>query len=155
MSVRTITLVLAMLLVSVALRAADDPLIGTWKLNAAKSKYNPGPPPKSQITTYEQTGEDELKFTNHVVDAQGKQNTILITYIFDGKEHPSPEAAGEMFVSRRIDAYTSERLTKKGGTTITTMRRVVSKDGKTLTVSQKGINPRGLMIDNVQVYDKQ
>ena len=46
---RTYALVLAMLLVGLGLHAADDPLMGTWKLNLAKSKFQPGPPPKSIV----------------------------------------------------------------------------------------------------------
>ena len=30
---------------------SKDPFVGTWRLNVAKSKYSPGPPPKSQTTT--------------------------------------------------------------------------------------------------------
>ena len=33
--------------------AQGDPLLGTWVLNVAKSKYTPGPPPKEQTTTFE------------------------------------------------------------------------------------------------------
>jgi hypothetical protein len=29
---------------------AEDPNSGTWKMNPAKSKYNPGPAPKSSTT---------------------------------------------------------------------------------------------------------
>jgi hypothetical protein len=36
---------------------ASDPRIGTWKLNAAKSKYSPGPPPKSQTLKIEPSGQ--------------------------------------------------------------------------------------------------
>src|SRR3990172_4011578 len=53
MSIRTIPLFLALLCISVSLRAADDPVIGVWKLNVAKSKYSPGPTPKGATITYE------------------------------------------------------------------------------------------------------
>ena len=37
----------------VALAAdAADPIVGTWTLNVAKSKFNPGPAPTSQTRTY-------------------------------------------------------------------------------------------------------
>ncbi len=47
MKARTIALVLAMLVVSVSLGADDNPLIGKWKINLAKTKYNVGTPQKS------------------------------------------------------------------------------------------------------------
>ena len=33
-----------------------DPFVGTWTLNVAKSKYDPGPAPKGGTTTYEAAG---------------------------------------------------------------------------------------------------
>ena len=32
---------------------AADPIVGTWKLNVAKSKYSPGPAPKGGTTRIE------------------------------------------------------------------------------------------------------
>ena len=32
---------------------AADAAMGTWKLNVSKSKYSPGPPPKSGMVKYE------------------------------------------------------------------------------------------------------
>jgi len=29
-------------------QSESDPFLGVWQLNVAKSKYSPGPPPKSQ-----------------------------------------------------------------------------------------------------------
>ena len=29
-------------------QSGSDPFLGVWQLNVAKSKYSPGPPPKSQ-----------------------------------------------------------------------------------------------------------
>jgi hypothetical protein len=37
----------------------SDPLAGTWELNLGKSKFSPGPPPKSETRTYDVTGQQE------------------------------------------------------------------------------------------------
>ena len=50
MRIRFALLVLVVLTFCVGLGAADDPLVGTWKLNLAQSKYSPGPPPMSGTT---------------------------------------------------------------------------------------------------------
>src|SRR3990172_4011581 len=85
-----------------------------------------------------------VKATVRNVDPQGKENTNHLTYIFDGKEYPSPESqTGAMFVNKRIDANTTERFTMKARKLLVTIRRVVSKDGKMLTVTQKGTNENG------------
>ena len=75
MKAKITALVVAMLVVSAGLAADDNPLIGKWKINLAKTKYSAG--------------------------------------------------------------------------------TLVSKDGKTLTRTQKGVNPQGQPIDNVQVLDRQ
>ena len=52
----------------------SSPLIGTWKLNLAKSKFSPGPPPKSQTLTFEGAGQD-LKNTAETIDARDHRRT--------------------------------------------------------------------------------
>ena len=60
----TAKLVRVTMMVSAAVLAATlvanaqskDPFVGTWTLNVAKSKYSPGPVPKSITSTYEAAG---------------------------------------------------------------------------------------------------
>ena len=134
---------------------ASDPRIGTWKLNVAKSKYTPGPPPQSQMLKIEPSGQGE-KVTSEVVAADGASTTTVYTANFDGKDYPltgSPMA--DMVSLKRIDARTTERTDKKGGTVAQTIRRVVSADGKTMNVTVKGKNAQGQEVSNVVVFEKQ
>jgi hypothetical protein len=55
----------------------------------------------------------------------------------------------------RMDDYTSAATLKHAGREIGVARRVVSRDGKTMTISYKGVNTRGDLVDNVAVYDRQ
>ena len=64
-----------------AARAADDPLMGTWKLNVAKSKYDPGPPPTSLIRKHE-PAPNGIKVTSHATRADGKTFTNTIEGTF-------------------------------------------------------------------------
>jgi hypothetical protein len=132
-----------------------DPRIGTWKPNVAKSKYSPGPPPQSQTLKVEPSGQGE-KVTSEVVNADGTSTTTQYTANFDGKEYPltgSPIA--NMVSLKRIDARTTERTDKKGGTVAQTIRRVVSADGKTMNVTVKGKNAQGQEVSNAVVFEKQ
>ena len=152
-------LAMSLLVFSLAARAADDPVLGTWKFNAAKSKYNAGSPPKSQVTKYEAAG-DAVKLSTDIVDAQGKQIHVEYTAKFDGKQYPytttDPAApAGQTVSMKRIDANTTERTVHLKGKSLNTIRRVISKDGKTMTQTQKGTNAAGQPVNNVAVYDKQ
>jgi hypothetical protein len=53
---------------SVALAAEN--WLGTWKLNVAKSKYSPGPGPKSLTLKLEATA-DGIKLTSDGVNSEG------------------------------------------------------------------------------------
>ncbi len=147
--------VLALFLVSVSLGAADDPLIGTWKLNVAKSKYSPGPPPRSTINKYEPSG-NGVKFTQDVEDAQGNSTHVEYTAKYDGKDYPSSGNPSRDMVSwtPRTDPSTNDGTIKKGGKVIASFHRAVSKDGKTMTVTVQGTK-NGQPYREVHVFDKQ
>src|SRR5580698_5840794 len=66
----------------------DDPVLGTWKLNLSKSKYIPGPAPRSQTRVYRQTP-NGIFVTIETIAADGrKQPTIEFAEKYDGKEYP-------------------------------------------------------------------
>ena len=148
--------VLGMDIVKVSAQATDA-RIGTWKLNVAKSKYSPGPPPQSLTVKVEPSGQGE-KVTAEFVNANGSRATAGYAGAnFDGKDYPlTGSQLGATTVSlKRIDARTTERTDKKGGTVIQTLRRVVSQDGKTMTVTTKGTNAQGQAMNNVAVFERQ
>jgi len=159
---RAVTLAIVVLVVLVAADVAQlsaqgkDPRIGTWKLNVAKSKYDPGPAPQSQTLKVDAVGKGE-KVTSETVTADGKKVTVTYTANFDGKDYPlTGSALGADKVSlKRIDARTTERIDKKDGKPVVTIRRVVSADGKTMTATSKGTNAEGKPMNNVAVFEKQ
>ena len=134
---------------------ASDPRIGTWKLNVAKSKYSPGPAPQALTVKVEPSGQGE-KVTTEFVNADGTRTTTEYTANFDGKDYPLTGSQIADTVSiKRSNARTTVRTDKKGGTVVQTLRRVVSKDGKTMTVTTKGTNAQGQAVNNVAVFEKQ
>ena len=54
-----------------------------------------------------------------------------------------------------IDAHTSDFTIKKGGKVVVSVHRVVSADGKTLTVHNKGTHADGKAYHDTLVFDKQ
>jgi hypothetical protein len=56
--------------------AQSNPLVGTWKLNLAKSKFMPGPPPRSTTLTFAGEGEN-LTDTAEIIDASGSNRISL------------------------------------------------------------------------------
>src|SRR6266436_5965307 len=132
-----------------------DPRMGTWKLNVAKSQFSPGPPPQSLTVKVEPSGQGE-KVTAEFVNADGTRTTTQYTANFDGKDYPLTGSRIADTVSlKRIDARTTVRTDKKGGKVAQTLRRVVSQDGKTMTVTTKGTNAEGQAVNNVAVFNKQ
>src|SRR5690242_8488397 len=130
---------------------ATDPASGTWELNLAKSKFSPGPPPKSQTRTFEVAGAD-VKYTLKGIDAEGKPTLVQYTAKYDGKDYPVTGSPDFDAISlKRVDAVTTEATTKKGGKVVGTTKRVVSKDGKTLTLTTIGTNAKGQAVNNVTV----
>src|SRR6476619_3818178 len=67
-----------------ALAQASDPLVGTWKLNAAKSK---GTGVKSGTTKVEKEG-DGVKMTAELTREDGTVNKWSFTAKYDGKDNP-------------------------------------------------------------------
>ena len=158
MQVSTRKFVIALLFVSASLWAADakDPLMGTWKLNVAKSKYSSGQPPKGGTTTYEPYGKDGFKFTADNVDAQGKTTHVTFVAEYDGKDYPiTGDPSRDTIFCKRIDSHSHQTTNKKDGKITTTSRRVISKDGKTLTLTTTGKTPQGQEVKNVLVFEKQ
>lgn len=147
-------LMLAALTIPVGLWAAD-PAIGTWKLNVAKSKYDPGPAPKSATVTYAAHG-DGVTRSGESVAADGATTNMSFTASFDGKDYPVTGSPTYDAISlKRIDENTAEATLKKGGKVVSTARRVVAKDGKTLTLTITGTNADGKPMKNVAVYERQ
>ena len=140
-------------LLSAAAWSAGDPFIGTWKLNPAKSKFSPGPAPKSQTLAYEPSG-NGVKLTSNQVDEQGNSMAGGYTANYDGKNYPFINPDADTIALKRIDASTVAATWKKAGQVTMTSRRTVSKDGETLTIVQKGKNAQGQAVNYVSVYDK-
>ena len=149
-----VALAIALAIISPHVAAQSDPHVGTWILNVAKSNYTPGPGPKAQTSVYAAAGEG-LKVTTTGTSADGKPTKGEFTVVFDGKDHP---AAGnpdwDAVSSKRVDSHTIEFTRKKDGKVVQTATSVVSKDGKTRTITATGVNAQGQKIKTVGVYEK-
>jgi hypothetical protein len=102
--------VLAKLLIGVALASplafgADNNSIGTWKLNLEKSKFNPGPGPKSLTQTAEAV-EDGVKWTSTGEAADGTPINISFTAKYDGKDYPITGGRADSIAIKEVDANT-------------------------------------------------
>ncbi|HUC73680.1 MAG TPA: hypothetical protein VMS04_00220 [Vicinamibacterales bacterium] len=132
----------------------EDPILGTWQLDVSQSKYTPGPPPKSERRTYD-PAPDGLKVTITRIEADGHPTSIEYTADYNSMEYPvSGSSEVNTIALRRVDVYTAEATLAHAGKVMGAARRVVSKDGKTLTISLEGTDSRG-RFNNVSVYTRQ
>jgi hypothetical protein len=142
-------------LIAGSLALAGDNWVGTWKLNAAKSKYSPGPGPKAQTLKFEATPEG-IKVISESVNAEGQANKGGYSSKFDGKEVAmAGNVNADTGAPRKIDDNTYENIWKKAGKVTIATKGVVSADGKTLTVTRTGTDAQGRPVNTTAVYEKQ
>jgi hypothetical protein len=135
--------------------SAADPVLGTWKMNVAKSKFSPGPAPKAITSTYTQDG-DWIVIKTEGTESAGQAVNRENRYKMDGQEYPFETAQGKGTISiNKIDDHTGEAVLKfPGGHTINS-RSVISKDGKTRTMTSRGTNAKGEKVTSVVVWERQ
>jgi hypothetical protein len=154
MNARKAVLTAAMLFVGLAMCYAENPHLGTWKLDEAKSKLTPGAQ-KNITVTYETVG-DNIKATLDGVDGQGKPTHNEWTGKFDGKDYPvTGDASSDTRSYKKIDDHTMEATAKKDGKVTLTARIAISADGKTRTLTTHATDSAGKKIASTFVYEKQ
>lgn len=140
------------------LRAQSNADAGVWKLNVAKSKYVPGPGPRSQTRTVVPQG-NGWKVTIEGVSGTGKTTNYSYITNYDGQDSPLSgvgfPSGSDTIAIKRVNADTTTQTDKKDGKVITQGTRVVSKNGKVETIHAKGKDLDGKPINNLVVYEKQ
>jgi hypothetical protein len=151
--VRSMLACAALLLAGQAVHAAEH-WVGTWKLDPAKSKAASGGI-RAQTLKFEATPEG-IKLTSNGTDADGKPMHGTYTSKFDGKDVPwTGNPLADTASPKRIDDDSYENTWKKGGKVTVTAKVSVSKDGKSMTVTQTGTDAKGAPFTSVAVYDGQ
>jgi hypothetical protein len=146
---------LAAMLAFTTVAIAANPVVGTWQLDLAKSKFSPGPAPKTDTRTYTESA-DGLTMTSKSVAADGKEINVKSTFKTDGKDYPVTGSPNfDTLTLKQVDSHTVHSIQKEGGTVVGETTRTVSKDGKELTLASKGTGPGGVAYDNVMVYGRK
>ena len=125
--------------------------LGTWAANVAKSTYSPNTPPKSAMLAIAATG-----VTVDVTAVNGATQHWTYGGTYDGKAVPvTGNPMADMATRKRLSPTTTETTFTKAGKMTSVSTSVVSADGKTMTITQKGTNAQGAAFLNVQLYDKK
>jgi hypothetical protein len=127
------------------------PFTGTWKLNLAKSRFNPGPPFKSFTLTFTPDGTRKLD----LVYADGQSLKASLPWS-DGKEVSVTAAQGmeNVTATSKIRANTFDDTWKQNGKIIERVHGVVSSDGGTLTITVDGTDSQGRTFRNHLIFER-
>ncbi len=145
----TLVAVIALPIALFSQGASTNPFAGTWKLNVEKSKFSPGPAPKSETVVISEGGEMKVQGTR----ADGKDFSWSFT--------PSGDAAvpiqgmdgatvATKKVNDHIDQYTWNQPDFKG-----TGRAVLAKNGKTVTYTSNGKDAAGKPVHTLGIYERE
>ena len=154
MKIKAIVFTLAVFFASTVMCAAQSPHMGTWKLNEAKSKFSKGAA-KNTSVVYEAAG-DQVKVTVDGTDGSGSALHNEWTGKFDGKPYAlTGDSTADMRSYRVVNKRTMSLKNTKGGKLVTSGTIVLSRSGKTRTVTASGKNAEGKWVTSTAVYDKQ
>jgi hypothetical protein len=150
--VLSIAATLIAIVVGTTVAQESEPLLGTWKLNPAKSKA----PYTSGTTVFEGTA-DTLKGTVDLVGTDGTKYHWTFSAKYDGKDHPATGSSpfGDTLAITRVDKNTIRIVSKLAGKQTIVQTIVVAPDGKTRTTTAKGTDGKGQPVDSMSFYEKQ
>ena len=154
-TVRIVSIVVLFFLALPIAFAADNPNIGTWKLNEAKSKI-PAGAGKNTTVVYTAAADGMFTVTTDGVDSSGKPTHSEWTGKFDGKPYPVTGTTG--VDSRSVVAKgdrTLEVTNMKDSKIVSTGKVELAKDGKSRTLETEGTSADGKKYKAKYVYDKQ
>jgi hypothetical protein len=142
---------------------SPEPLLGTFKVNPAKSTPNPGgQPPKSNISVWQALGDGQFKNTIDVVDATGQTTHTEVVTRFDGVESavkgapvPTTRTYTRLDGRRTGSPVAWQYVTKVNGKVTTTQRTIASSDGNTRISVVSGTDAEGRPFSGITVYERQ
>lgn len=151
---RLIMLTLAVLFAGATVCLAQNPQLGNWKLNEAKSKFGPGST-KNTTVVVEAVGES-IRVIVDGVDGNNRPFRSEWIGMIDGKFYPvSGDPISDERSYRKISNRKWALSARKGGKMIVTGSVLVSANGKSRTVSASVTNAQGKRVTSRAVYDKQ
>lgn len=153
MKIRSIPLTLLLCLLAASFGFAENPNMGTWKLNEAKSKI-PAGVGKNTTVVYDSAPGEMVKVTTDGVDPSGKPAHSEWTGKFDAKPYPvtgDPNADYRAYKSKGEHKLLLANM--KGDKTVSNGKIELANDGKSRTVDFTYLGNK--KVHAKYVYDKQ
>jgi hypothetical protein len=137
--------------------AADDPLNGTWKIDALKSSFSNGKFPKNMSITIKVAIQGDQLIYHSVNDTnKDKPSGIDYTSTMDGKPYPATGSASFNAVSvRRLSKNQLEILESKDGDVMVGAIWELFPDGKRFVRRGIAKGADGKSFEYEEFFDKQ
>src|SRR5204863_10207903 len=107
-------------------------VLGGWALDLSRSTFSPGPPPRSEIRSYQ---EEHEGIKAEILTVNGDGSKIHMEYVASFNDIVAVVTGShqtDAIRMRKIDPFTAESRLSYQGQLVGTARRVVSQDGQTL-----------------------
>ncbi len=146
---------------TLSLLAAADPFVGIWKLNTDRTKFQPDSPGFFFATVQIEATGTGLKSSTSGADGEGIASDFTFSCQLDGNPCKvttstalRSKSAVDTITLKRIDANTILAKGTRGAKLVFSDRRVVSADGKTMTIVRDGMTPAGKSYESVIVLER-
>jgi hypothetical protein len=137
---------------------AADPITGTWKLDVRASRFVKFEAPKEQTESYKELASGEIEMILTRVAKDGAQSTVRLTWPASGGAVQDPAGAlgnGKSAIETMLDPGDWLVTFLENGKQWSTMRKVISPDGRTMTQTAKFVDPDGRTLIQIQVLRRQ
>jgi len=149
-----VTLVLSLL--SSAIAETTDPFAGKWKLDVRRSKYPAGTCPTTMVIEMKPLDQG-VWYHSDATYKNGGQIHAQYTAGYDGKQVIVTGDRGLLLpVSlKRLDSHIVVASYSRGLQLVATSRRVVSRDGRLMTITTTSLDRSGKMVMTVGLYTRE
>lgn len=158
---RTLMLLVAVFVWTGSLLSAEDPMIGTWKLNFAKSRFPATSRPsnfKEAITVFREIENELVEKVSTETQKDGKTVVARSTapksggFVTYQEGDPAP---GTSLLRVVIDPYTMYDVHLVNGKQVLLRKATISQDLKTYTLEIKYKDAQGTPVEILLLYEKQ
>jgi hypothetical protein len=154
---KVISGLLALGLFAFLLLGAENPFVGTWKLNVAKSKFYKGHEAKEMTLVVAVEGDVTTVSLNGTV---GEGQALAFKYNVPTAGGPinyteGAPPAGTSDSLKKIDDRTVELTSTMNGKLVFKQHIVVSPNHKPMTIRESGVDEKGMPVRGLHVYDRQ
>lgn len=150
------TCILILAALATSAMGSPDPFVGKWVLDVRRSTYPAGTCPKSMVIEMEATSRG-VRYRSDATFVNGRKVHSEYTADYGGNQAIVMGAHGMMLpvFLRRIDSRTVVASYTSALVVVATSRRVVSEDGRVMTINTTSKDLSGKSVKTIGVYEKQ